>query len=146
MTRPDVAFAAALAGFVLLWLGAGLTVFDYPPLVMRLPQLAGMFTVAMCLMIAVAGLKAPQVRKHRRPSSGRFDRPRLTRLLVLTSILPITHVLGYALGLPVFLAVHLTMNGLGWTRSLIAAAVCALLIEAVFVRILGISMPPPWGV
>ena len=31
MTRPDISFAVLLGCFVLLWLGAGLLVFDYPP-------------------------------------------------------------------------------------------------------------------
>ena len=140
MTRPDTGFAILLGCFVLLWLGAGLLVFDYPPLVMRLPIVSGLFTVAMCILIAATDLKTVANTSCPAPVPGRIDKPRLIRLLGLASILPIAHLLGYALGLPVFLALYLKLTGLNWLRCLLAAVICALLIEIVFVRVLKVSL------
>ncbi len=130
---------------MLLWLGAGLLVFDYPLLVMGLPVFAGLFTVAMCITIVLTDLKTKANSSCPAPALWRIDKSRLIRLLCLTSILPIAHLLGYALGLPVFLALYLVLTGLSWPRCLIAAVVCALLIEIVFVRLLKVSLPMLWG-
>lgn len=145
MARPDAAFAILVSAFVLLWLGAGLTVLGYPMLVIRAPILAGLFTVAMCLTIAFKDFKAEVTSSRPLASGVRFDRGRLVRILGLTSILPIAYLLGYGVGLPVFLSIHLATNGLSWPRCLLAAAVCALLIQIVFVRILGIALPQLFG-
>ena len=145
MTRPEPSFAILLSCFVLLWLGAGLLVFDYPLHVMGLPVFAGLFTVAMCITIVATNLKTEANSSYPAPAPGRIDKPRLIRFLCLTSILPIAHLLGYALGLPVFLALYLASTGLSWPRCLIAAVICALLIEIVFVRLLKVSLPMLWG-
>ncbi len=139
MTRPDIYFPILLGCFALLCLGAGLVVFEYPPLVMRLPIFAGLFTVAMCLTIVVRVLKTGATSSLSVP----VDK---TRLLVLTSILPIAYLLGYGWGLPTFLALYLAYNGLSWPRCLVAALVCALLIETVFVRLLKVSLPTLWSI
>ena len=67
MTRPDIYFPILLGCFALLCLGAGLVVFEYPPLVMRLPIFAGLFTVAMCRRRRNAGYPAPPAQI---PASG----------------------------------------------------------------------------
>lgn len=143
MARPEIGFNTLLGGFVLLWLGAGLLLFEYSLLVMRLPILAGLFTIAACTAIAVRSAKT--IPDSPPPAAERFDNSRLLRLLALISILPLAYLLGYRLGLPVFLGIYLAMNGLGWLRSLLAAAVCAALIELLFVRALKLTLPSLLG-
>ena len=145
MRRSEIGFAVFLGCFTLSWLAAGLLVFGYTPLVMRLPLLAGAFTVVMLagVVIGLAGTAGSAL--HSAGVAAWLDKARLKRLLGLAGILPAANLLGYSLGLPLFLALYLALNGVNWKGCLFSAVTCGVLIELVFVRILQVSMPAPWG-
>ncbi len=145
MRRAEIGFSVFLGCFTLLWLTTGLLVLGYTPLVMRLPLLAGAFTLVMLIGVVIGFAGTAGSAHDPAQATVWLNKAGLNRLFGLASILPAAILLGYQLGLPLFLAVYLTLNGLNWKRSLFSAVMCGLLIELVFVRILQVSMPAPWG-
>ena len=156
MRRSESLFLLALGAFLVGVCLIGLLHYDYSATLMRFPLLAAGVTL---LLVAVqlgllwsgrGGAAAPEPSDAEvsdaaaRPASSR--RRAVTDAIWIFSVVPLVFLLGYPVGLAVYLLCVLRYFRISWTTSLGLAGASLALSYGLFVKTLGVSLPvlPVW--
>ena len=158
MRSTEVGFLIATGAFLILFCLLGLFYYDYSTSLMRIPLLAAGVTLAVVIVhlammrwaagsaaadaeldgksILIAALASPRRRQA------------IARLFWIFSVVPLTILLGYPLGLAVYLLSVLKSFGESWVLSLAVAGVSLAFSFGLFVQVLRVPLPvvPPWWV
>jgi hypothetical protein len=143
MSRTDRGFTIFILLFVLSFLGLGALHYGYEWSVFRFPVLVGLVAGLLCL----GNLAQSRRRTRTVPAADRAkDDTSLTfreawpAMLWIATIVPIVFVLGFAIGLPLYVFAYLKAHKRSWIQSAMVALCVLAVVYLFFVRVLG--MPP----
>lgn len=142
MSKAALWFPIGIAACIAVLLCLGALYFDYSLLVLQFPLLVGTFT---CLLCGVQALRVSSGQLEAAAPASEVRGQPVTRVaaraLWLSSIVPAVFLLGYPLGLSVYLFLFLKLRGQSWWL----ASVCALsslgVVEALFMTLLNVPLP-----
>lgn len=143
MKTLEIAFAAVLVAFVAFIIGAGVFFYHYPMNVMRFPYLVGTFLLGMAgwrLWGAIRGVRLEGEREEEAPTTesvGEFTRTALWLLLIL----PAVWILGYPVGITVYLLVYFLAHGQGWPTAVVLSLAGLAVTYFVFIELLRVNLP-----
>ena len=143
MKKMEALFPAVIIVFVLFILGSGIFYYQYPIAVMRFPYIDGAFLLVMAgwhLWRTLTGRRLVDEGDLENPTTesiGEFVRTALW----LLAILPAIWLLGYLIGIPVYLMIYFRAHGQSWGLSLILSGAAMAVTYFVFMRFLGVNLP-----
>ncbi len=149
MGKADRTFSALVMVFVLGFLGLGYFHYAYEWTILRFPFVVGLFTCLLCVADMLKGLhggKAVPVSNGSSNGSAGDDagegpltlRQAWPAMCWVAAIVPFVFVLGYVIGLPLYVLVYLRAHEQGWVLST-ALSLCTLaVIYLGFVKLLGV--------
>lgn len=144
MGKADRTFSFFVMMFILGFLGIGALHYTYEWSVLRFPFVVGIVTCLLCLGNLAKGARRPAA------ASGAGDRPlpvgrTLPAVLWVMAVVPFVFVLGYVIGLPLYVLVYLRTHEQGWVLSTALSLCTFAVIYLGFVKLLGVrlSVLPP---
>jgi len=139
----DRIFTLGLIVFLLGFLGLGVWHYDYGWTVLRFPVLIGLSGCLICLgNLALAGPEPAAAQPVEKKANGTIGlRQALPAMAWIVALLPVIWVLGYVIGLTLYVFTYLKTHGQSWTVSAVLAACTLIVVYGGFVRLLGISLP-----
>lgn len=136
--RGEIAFPLGLLAFVVAILIVGGLGLRHAALVIGFPLGVGIVTGALCVAVVV--------KTNRRPAAPeRYPSIAWSEAAGIVAVLPLMLLLGYPVGLAVYLAAYLRWRGEGWSLTLGCALGSLAVSYGVFVKILEVPLPlGPW--
>lgn len=145
MGKADRTFSLFVMMFVLGFLGIGALHYAYEWSVLRFPFVVGLVTCLLCLGNLAKGARRPAAVSAAGGRAGDGDEPlpvgrTLPAVLWVMAVVPFVFVLGYVIGLPLYVLVYLKTHEQGWVLSA-ALSLCTLaVIYLGFVKLLGVRL------
>ncbi len=139
MITVDRTFTLGVMAFVLDFLAIGVWHYDYGWTILRFPVLAG---VTVCL-IGIGNLAMTARIMHAGDSDDTVQtglRPAISAMAWIGAALPMVLLLGYVIGLPLYIFIYLKSHGQGWRVSAVLAAVTFVVVYGGFVTLLAIPL------
>lgn len=135
--RPDLVFLSVVALFVTTLLLLGAFVFNYSWQVFQFPLVVGGIVLVLSAFEVIVGGR-PKVD----PDAEQMTlRNTVVTLAWVVGIVPTVFVLGYAIGIPAFIAAYLVTHGFGWRLALILAASAFVVVYVGFAELLNVPLP-----
>ena len=144
MSRTDRNFTIFILFFILGFLGLGAFHYDYQWPILRFPVLVGAVACLLCLGNLIRSQR--DTRNARAAADLATDdasltfRDALPAILWIAAVVPMVFVLGFAIGLPLYVFAYLKAHNRNWIQSTVVALCVLAIVYLFFVRILG--MPP----
>ena len=117
-----------------------MTVFGYVGVTVEIAEiLMGLVVCLFCLASLIQGrLLAPETEGQGEDEETPLTfREALPTLLWITAILPLVFVLGFSIGLPLYVFAYLKAHGRSWVQSTVMALSVLAIVYLFFVRVLG---------
>jgi hypothetical protein len=144
MGQTDRGFTIAILLFILGFLGLGAFHYAYEWSILRFPVLVGVVACFLCLASLAQGRRGPQTARaatdQTKGDGSLTFREALPAMLWIVAIVPIVFVLGFAIGLPLYVLVYLKAHDRSWIQSVVVSICILAVVYLIFVRIL--AMPP----
>jgi DMSO reductase anchor subunit len=144
MGRTDRGVTIAILIFVLGLLGLGAFHYAYEWSILRFPILVGVVACLLCLANLAQGRRGPETARsaadHAKADTPLTFRDTLPAMIWIAAIVPTVFVLGFAIGLPLYVLVYLKTHKQSWIQSVVISICVLAVVYLFFVRILG--MPP----
>ena len=148
MGKIDRNFTIFVMLFIVAFLGLGVFHYRYEWMVLRFPFLVGIVVCLFCVGKLVAG------RRRSAPPSGNgaaadgaFAERRVSyseawpTVIWIVSIVPVVFLLGYVIGLPLYIFAYLKAHGRGWRLSGVLSLGTLAVVYLGFVKALGVLLP-----
>jgi hypothetical protein len=144
MSRTDRGFTIFILLFILGFLGLGALHYSYEWSVFRFPVLVGLVACLLCLGNLAQSRRltrtAPTPADPAKNDAPLTFREALLAMLWIAAIVPMVFVLGFAIGLPLYVFAYLKAHKRSWIQSAMVALCVLAVVYLFFVRVLG--MPP----
>ncbi len=148
MRSAERGFTLLVMGFILGFLGLGVYAYEYRSAVLGFPLAVGLVTCLLCLGDLLKGRRRPAAAR-----AGAATAPTPPTLAELgrgtawvVAVLPLVAVLGYAIGLPLYVLIFLRAHGQGWRLSGLLSLATLAVVYLGFAKLLGVPLPlPPMG-
>ena len=134
--------------FVLGFLGLGAFYYEYEWIVLRFPLLVGLVACVLCVGNLVKGLRDSKTvgDPGKVAESGTGPAPRTFRqvlpaMMWVVAVVPVVFLLGYAIGLPLYVFAYLKTHGHGWRLSCVLSLGTLAVVYLGFVKALGVLLP-----
>lgn len=142
MTRAEIGFPALLFGLVAGLLAIGYFHYEYSWTTLAFPLAAGALLCLLCALEIAAVLRGQRVS----PPASDEEAPSPASIAWMFALAPFLYLLGFVFGSAAFLLVFLRAHGSSWRLSIATAVVSLLVAWAVFIKLMGVSLPifPLW--
>ena len=148
MSRTDRNFTIFIMLFILGTLGLGEFYYQYEWMVLRFPSLVGFVICLFCVGKLVKGRRgSASSSSNGVPADGAVAERRLSyhevwpTVIWVVSIVPVVFLLGYVIGLPLYVFAYLKAHGQGWRQSVVLSLCTLAVIYLGFVKALGVLLP-----
>lgn len=147
MGKADRTFSALVMVFVLGFLGLGYFHYAYEWTILRFPFVVGLFTCLLCVADVLKGLHGGKAVPVSNGSAGddAGEGPLTLRqawpaMCWVAAIVPFVFVLGYVIGLPLYVLLYLRAHGQGWGLSAVLSLSTFAVVYLGFVKLLGVRL------
>ena len=148
MSKADRNFTIFILLFVLGFLGLGVFHYEYEWTVIRFPLLVGLVAGLLYLANLAKGRRGARSRSATGvPAEGvGAERPlsfgqAWPGMMWVLAIVPFVFLLGYVIGLPLYIFAYLKVHGQGWLLSGALSLGTLAVVYLGFVKILGVLLP-----
>ena len=148
MDKADRNFTIFAMLFTLGFLGLGVFHYRYDWMVFRFPLLVGLVVCLLCVGKLLKGRRRSAPRSGNGvPAEGAVAVGRLSysetwpTVIWVVSIVPVVFLLGYVIGLPLYVFAYLKAHGQGWRLSVALSLGTLAVVYLGFVKALGVLLP-----
>ena len=148
MSRAERNFTIFVMLFILGFLGLGVYHYEYKWPVLRFPLLVGLVACLLCVGKLVKGRRGAEAGSAIGvPAEGAGPEMRLSfsqawpGMMWVLAIVPIVFLLGYVIGLPLYVFAYLKAHGQGWFLSGVLSLGTLAVVYLGFVKLLGVPLP-----
>ena len=134
--------------FILSFLGLGVFRYEYEWMVLRFPLLVGLVACLLCVGNLAKGARGAQAaRGANKLAKGDTTHDPLTfrqalpAMIWVAAVVPVVFLLGYVIGLPLYVFVYLKAHEQGWITSGALSLATLGVVYLGFVKILAVPLP-----
>lgn len=140
----DRGFTIGLMVFVLGFIGLGQFHYEYAWPVIRFPMMVGMVTCLLCLGSLLRGIAVvsnePDADSEL-PSESATVGQTVSAMIWVAAVMPTIFLLGYVIGLPLYIFVYSKTHDLGWVASGLLSILTFAVVYLGFVKLLSVPLP-----
>ncbi len=145
MSKGELYFLLSVSGAVSAVLCSGVFYFDYSLQILLLPLALGVVICLLCfarISILLANGFTGDLEPATTPASANaYRKHQALRTLSLLSVLPAVMLLGYPLGLTLYVFTYVKLREHSWLTASSCALVCLGLVYVLFMAILKVPLP-----